>query len=436
MADRWVGFTPDRLLPHLEESQYWPRERLERLQLDSLRRLLAHAGEHVPFYRDLFARIGFDPARVRSVADIEHLPALDKAKITAEGDRFVSDVAPGPRVRLRTSGSTGEPFSFVRTRIAQSYKIASRLRFRRWYGIERTDPQLVVSGIPSVRKGRMHELQHWIHYVATNRAEAYASEMHGDGLERAARLIERHRVTSVMGYPTGIAALADHIHQGRHLAHRPRAIFTNSETLSDGMRHRIEAGFGVCPRSDYVATEGAIAHECPKGRLHVNMEETLVEIVPIPQTPDVGEMLLTFLHTFDFPLIRYRIGDVARWAEGSCPCGRGLATVDALVGRYADGIRLPDGRFFTAANINMRIAHLPLISVLRQYQVAQVGPTEIELRLLANDTAVTSEAIEQFVAALRDIFGSLKIVPVRLTELPREKNGKFRPVVGWSGGGA
>jgi phenylacetate-CoA ligase len=280
------------------------------------------------------------------------------------------------------------------------------------------------------------DVKHWIHRVATNRVESYASEMHGEGLERAVRQIETHRVTSVMGYPTGIAALADHIRERPPLRHRPHAIFTNSETLSGGLRQRIEAGFGVRPRSDYVATEGAIAHECPDGGFHVNMEETLVEIVPIPETPDVGTVILTFLHTFDFPLIRYRIGDVARWAPDPCSCGRGLVTIDGVVGRYADGIRLPDGRFFTAANINMRIAHLPLVAGLLQYQIAQIGPAELELRVLASEAAATGQAIEQFVAALHDIFGSFRIVPVRLSELPREKNGKFRPVVGWTGGAA
>jgi phenylacetate-CoA ligase len=432
LADRWAGFNPQAVLPRLEESQHWPRERLELLQLDSLRRLLAHAGAHVPFYRDLFAKLAFDPAGVRSLDDIRQLPVLDKAQLMAEGDRFVSEVARQPRVRLKTSGSTGQPFSFVRTRIAQSYKIASRLRFRRWYGIERTDPQLIVAGIPSLRVSWKQDVQHWIHYVATNRVESYASEMHGDGLERAVRQIERHRVTSVMGYPTGIADLADHIGQRRPLEHPPHAIFTNSETLSDGLRRRIESGFGIRPRSDYVASEGAIAHECPSGGLHVDMEETLLEIVPIPETPDVGTTVLTFLHTFDFPLIRYRIGDVARWAAVPCPCGRGLVTLDGLVGRYADGIRLPDGRFFTAANINMRIAHLPLVAGFRQYQIAQIGPATIELRLQADDAAGTSEAVEQFVTALHDIFGAMSIVPVRLTELPREKNGKFRPVLGWT----
>lgn len=68
----------------LEDSQWWPRERIEALQLDRLRALLTHAREHVPYYRESFARIGFDPATIGSLADLQRLPFLGKAEIRAD----------------------------------------------------------------------------------------------------------------------------------------------------------------------------------------------------------------------------------------------------------------------------------------------------------------------------------------------------------------
>jgi phenylacetate-CoA ligase len=434
IADRLAGFSPDHVLSQLEISQFWSRQELEQQQLTHLRTLLDHAGRHVPFYRDLFRRLDFRPQDVLSVSDIGHLPIVDKAMIMSEGERFVSEIAARPKVRLRTSGSTGQPFSFVRTRIAQSYKIASRMRFRRWYGIERTDSQLVVSGIPPVSGSARQSFKHWLHFFATNRVEVYSSEMVGAGLERAASLIESHQLASVMGYPTGIAALADFISHDRPLTCRPRAVFTNSETLFPELRRRIAAGFGVEPRSDYVATEGAIAHECPMGSMHVNMEETLMEIVPTADTPELGEVVLTYLHTYDFPLVRYKVGDVASWSGSPCSCGRGLATIDSLLGRYADGIKLPNGLVYTAANINMRIAHLPLIERIRQYQVAQVSESEVELRVTTQDAAANPDAVAELQRGLLAAFdGQIAIRVVRMPELPRQKNGgKFRPVLGLS----
>jgi len=430
LADWWYGFTPRAVLAALEESQFWPRERLEELQIEHLRKLLVHVGVHVPFYRDLFKKIKFDPRGVRSLSDIQCLPILGKREIMAEHDRFISDMAPRPRVSLRTTGTTGNPFSFVRTRLAQSYKIASRLRFRRWYGIERTDPLLNVGGIPSHHCSLRERIWDTLHFYATSRINVFSSDLEGPEPEFAARLIEQYRLKAIMGYPTGIAALARYIAQKRPLTHQPKAVFTNCETLTELMRRQIREGFGVEPRNDYIATEGAIAHECPEGGLHVNMEETLLELVPTANIQDgTGEVITTFLHTFDFPLIRYRVGDIAAWAEGPCACGRGLAMIGGLLGRSADGIILPDGRVFTAANINMRIAHLPFIDRIPQYQIAQQSESVVELRVLKTPST-NDESVVDFEKALSRLFAGLCVEVKRLDELPREPTGKFRPIIG------
>lgn len=67
----------------MEALQWWLRERILRLQAQRLRTLLEHAGTHVPYYRDLFARTGFDPAKVDSAADLQSLPFLTKTDIRA-----------------------------------------------------------------------------------------------------------------------------------------------------------------------------------------------------------------------------------------------------------------------------------------------------------------------------------------------------------------
>ena len=67
----------------LEDSQWWPTERLAAFQVERLRALLTDAGRHVPYYRDLFARLAFVPTTVSSVADLQCLPLLTKAAIRA-----------------------------------------------------------------------------------------------------------------------------------------------------------------------------------------------------------------------------------------------------------------------------------------------------------------------------------------------------------------
>lgn len=431
LADWYSGFTPDSILPFLEQSQFWPVDRLSELQTNYLRKLLRHAGEHVPYYRALFRAIGFEPSGVLRTSDIQSLPILNKADIMVDPLAFLSDIAPRPKVWLRTTGTTAQPLRFVRTRCAESHKIASRIRFRRWYGIERSSPLLNVGGIADHRSSVIDSIEHALHFSLTNKVGVYSSDLEAGGCGKAVALIEKYHLDAIMGYPTGITALARYVSCYQPLRHRPVAVFTNSETLTPVMRRVIRDGFGVEPRADYVATEGTVAHECPAGGLHVDMETAFVEIVAPPSDSDgsLGEVVVTYLHTYDFPLIRYRLGDLARWRDGPCACGRGLVMLDRLVGRLADGIRLPDGRVFTAANINMRIAHYPFAQRIGQYQIAQTDATHVELRLLdVPETDATTE--QQFRDQLDGLFEGVTIDVRRMPVLPREPNGKMRPVIG------
>ena len=68
LQERLKKHTTVRVKREMEASQYWPIDKLEALRVGRLRSLLTHAGQHVPYYRDLFGRLGFDPRAVSSCA--------------------------------------------------------------------------------------------------------------------------------------------------------------------------------------------------------------------------------------------------------------------------------------------------------------------------------------------------------------------------------
>ena len=77
----------------LEETQWWPRERLETLQLDRLRNLLTKAQNDVPYYRDLFSSIGFNAEKISALAELKHLPFLTKPIIRKNQEQLKSTKA-------------------------------------------------------------------------------------------------------------------------------------------------------------------------------------------------------------------------------------------------------------------------------------------------------------------------------------------------------
>jgi phenylacetate-CoA ligase len=110
------------------------------------------------------------------------------------------------------------------------------------------------------------------------------------------------------------------------------------------------AALAIPIRGNYSAEEvGMIGAECSKlsGHYHVATSNVIVEIVD--QSYDiegvrVGKVLVTHLHAYATPFIRYDLGDLACLRE-NCPCGHDGPTIYNLQGRFGRILKHPDGRF-------------------------------------------------------------------------------------------
>ena len=65
-----------KLRRFLEKSQWFSEEELEGYQLNRLRLIISHAYENVPYYRNLFDEIRFNPQDVESLDDLKKLIAV------------------------------------------------------------------------------------------------------------------------------------------------------------------------------------------------------------------------------------------------------------------------------------------------------------------------------------------------------------------------
>src|SRR6187455_66153 len=77
----------------MEVSQWWEDKRLKALQLSRLCQLLTHVETHVPYYRELFTKIGFKARDVHSLSDLARLPLLDKTIIRRNVEALKSEHA-------------------------------------------------------------------------------------------------------------------------------------------------------------------------------------------------------------------------------------------------------------------------------------------------------------------------------------------------------
>ncbi len=321
------------------------REAVEAYQLDRLRSLLRHAGRHVPYYRELFTDIGFDPEAIDSVAALADLPILDKTKIRAAGERMISEALDRSTLRKNASGgSTGAPLQFYQGEDYDREAMLTAPLFDQWTGWKRGEPVCLLWGAPTdlarYRKGRQR-LRNWLQ----NRFLVDAFDVDDGKLEQAVATIRKRKPVLIVAYASAAYLVARHMQ--RHdveLDHPPRGVLCSAEVLWPHYRELIEARFGCKAYNRYGSREvGMIGMECEHGTMHANDTGIIVE-VENPDEKGVGHLLVTQLDNLAFPFVRYRIGDMGAVGNTECPCGRALSSISDLTGRVGDYIVDPGGR--------------------------------------------------------------------------------------------
>ena len=175
-----------------------------------------------------------------------------------------------------------------------------------------------------------------------------------------------------------------------------RSVVTGAGELLGHQRALIREVFGTEPYSDYGSYEVfEIACECGAHEgMHIAAEDLIVEIVDdagVPVPPGVeGNILVTNLHNFAMPFIRYEIRDEGMMLEGSCSCGRTLPRLGSLIGRKNMVLLSQSGRRISFGALFLdRLANLGM----RRYQLVQETLESVVLRVIPPPTLTEQERV-------------------------------------------
>ena len=279
LHERLKGHSTVTVRQALEASQWWPPERLAAAQFARLKALLRNADDTVPYYRDLFRRLGFDPRAMTALTDLERLPFLTKADIRANTESLKSTAATG-LARSNTGGSSGEPLVFFLGKERVSHDVAAKWRATRWWGVDIGDREIVVWGSPIELHAQ--DFVRRLRDIVLRTRLLPAFEMSDAKLDSFVASIRDVRPSMLFGYPSALARIARHAEaRGIRLnALGIKVAFVTSERLYDDQRAAIEAQFGCPVANGYGGRDaGFIAHACPQGGMHITAEDIIVETI-------------------------------------------------------------------------------------------------------------------------------------------------------------
>jgi phenylacetate-CoA ligase len=252
------------------------------------------------------------------------------------------------------------------------------------------------------------------------------------GVAGQAAWLRHHEPDYLLAYPSVLAALIEHCSRHGQRPARLKSVKTLGETVAPALRAACRGAWNVPVHDSYSSQElGYIAAECPaSGLYHVMAESVLVEVLRADGTPcgpgETGRLVVTRLHGFATPLIRYDLGDHAE-AGGPCPCGRGLPTLARVLGRTRNLVALPTGERRWPL---VGFARYREIAPVRQYQLVQEALDEIAVRLVV-ERPLTAAEERALAAVIHESLGH----PFRLRfeyfadAIPRGPGGKFEEFV-------
>ncbi|APG26447.1 hypothetical protein A7E78_00335 [Syntrophotalea acetylenivorans] len=414
------------------ETQWLNLSKIQNRQVNSLKKLLCLAQTHSAYYKDLFKRNSFDPHELSSLNDLSQIDILNKDIIRQKFDSLISSPFKNNLWRKSTGGSTGQPLHFGYTKESYEWRVAMSKRGYAWAGARPGTKQAYIWGVSLGETTTKQRLKESLHHFIDRQKFYNCFEFGEQEMAQCLASLNKWQPQNLVGYTNPLYEFALYVDRNGGPLFKPQSILCAAEKVYPYQREVLQKVFGAPVFNTYGSREFMlIASECEKHEgLHISMENLIVEVVDDDGRPtrpgEVGKILVTDLHNYGMPFIRYEIGDMARVSDHQCSCGRGLMLLDDIVGRSLDVIRLPEGKTLPGEFFPHLMKDFPEVY---RFQVIQDRIDQLIVKLVPHGElgAGTRSAIEQIIASAvgPDMVVAYEIV----SEIPLTISGKHRVTI-------
>jgi len=420
----------------LDQSQWNSEDQLEACQEDALQRLIAHAYNTVPYYRNVFNSLKLVPADIKTIHDLQKLPLLTKKDVKRHFNDLVSssyklkELKPG-----HTSGTTGSPLEILYDSHTIFMTYAALDRQYRWadVSLKRFGDRIAVLRGNVIVPLTQSKPPFWRHNYLHNQLLFSSFHLSPSNLPHFLEKLESFAPVVLDGYPSTLYIMAKYL-QSIERTFPLKAVISSSETLYDFQRAVIEERF-ECKMFDYYALAERVvfATECDRhDGHHVCSEYGITEIIEDDGMPvssgKLGRLVGTGLHNYGMPLIRYVTDDMTAMKPYQCACGRSLPLMEDVATKAEDIITLKDGRLISSSTLTHPFK--PMTSI-EGSQIIQEDYDHIKIKLIPNQTYAESDSRHLIHEFQERLGADVKIDIEFINELPRTKSGKFKWVISY-----
>jgi len=432
MTRRLLSFFSNRLIPGASyETEY---RLISSFSVEaSLKRLLLHCSSNVPYYRRLLRDIGIIDGTLVDLSRFADIPIITKDIIRSHEEELLStDYRTRRWYRNASGGSTGEPIQLVQD---DSYRRWGNCVSHYWYkdilGIDEVNAKKIVlwGSERDLFQGTLGWSSKFINWL-NNTTFLNSLKMTEGDMDRYLAAINACKPDLVRGYANSLYELCCYAERKGVTLHSPKAVVSSAEMLTDNMRAQIETVFGTKVYNFYGSREtNNVAGECTKGFMHVFTFHNFVEILDANNRPvregEEGRIIITNLHNYSMPLIRYEIGDMAVRGPSLVTCGHPLPILERITGRTIDTFLREDGNLVPGEALALAIYEEPWI---KQFQLVQEDYRKVRILLVLRDTLDQARQ-KEIEGKIRFLLGAdCEVLWDFVDEIPTTPQGKYRHI--------
>ncbi|MBW1298637.1 CoF synthetase [Aquimarina litoralis] len=378
-----------------------------------LQNILQHAVSTTWFYQKY--------SGYQSIADF---PVINKNMIRDNFEEFTSSKYKlKDCVKVSTSGSTGAPFSVLQNMSKRCRNTGDNLYFSSKSGYE-IGQKLIYVKIWSDQYKHNPLSKFWWQNIHPRSVFKLSDQEIAEFIEKLRKDTSKK---SFLGYTSAFTTICQYLDRtnAEPIQSNVQSIITMSEGINDYVRAGMKKYFGIVPVSRYSNNEnGILAQEDRNTTLKfvINSASYLIEVFDLEKDVPVsfgkrGRIVVTDLHNYAMPIIRYDTGDIGTMNldENNIPY---LASIE---GRKLDLIYNTKGEI-VPSHVSYKLCKY---GDYKQFQLIQYGKKDYTIKLNTDKKIDESTMLAEF----KGYFGQdANITITYVDEIPLLSSGKRREV--------
>lgn len=402
-------------------------------QLKQLNELILFAYNNIPYYKDLFVDLPIMSNGIpvlNNIDDMRHIPFLTKDIIREQGDRLYHPDYRSRKTTWNTSGgSTGSPIRILQDEEYGRDGAGLFAMIKEMRGVPYYEYTVTIWGAARDIYGSEVSVKGKVIDLINNRLMFNAAKLPTERILEFIDLCNQKSPRFMIAYVQSIYAVAKYAKEHNIIVKPIKVIHTGAGQLFPFMRKDIEDVFGCEVFDHYGGREmGALATECKAHNgLHVLGDRVHLELVDHKgrnvEIGETGEVVITRFANRVMPLIRYKVGDTAIWAESNeCSCGVVYPRLERVTGRTANNFPLRSGGYISGEFLTLSYNN---VAGIINFQIKQLEYEVIIIHLVIDENYDKVDSELYIRDKMFDLFGdNLDLSFEYVQEIPLTVTGK------------